>query len=162
MAELNSEDDKAETDGVECVDTIEEEAEVKGEKKTQLNLNFDHYLAGGSIGFSVAMIMMLVLDWAILELGQDKSIPVQIFLSFFPSLVGGALGSFLFTRRTRRKYYEDGLKMGVSGIVITMIYTLLLSVRVGGMYIILGFLGGGLLGGYLSKNILLNDRINVK
>jgi hypothetical protein len=155
---MNSEDDeKPEAESGDAVDetgpdseeVVEEEAVV--EKVEPLELNFDHYLSGGSIGFSVAILLMLALEWVLIEGGLESSLIARIFLSFAPSLIGGTVGSFLFIRRTRRNHFEDGLKMGVSGLIITMLYTMILSVSVGGFYIIMGFLGGGLLGGYISK-----------
>jgi len=156
---VNSEDDeKTDADIIDTDENGEDDekdvpVEEKKEQKVQFNLNFDHYLAGGSIGFSVAMILMLILDWIILEFGWETSISAQIMLSFLPSLVGGVSGAFLFLRRTRRNYLEDGLKMGISGFLITLIYTLLMDVSVGGIYIVIGFLGGGLLCGFVLKKI---------
>lgn len=135
--------------GPDSGEAFEEEAVV--EKVEPLELNFDHYLSGGSIGFSVAILLMLALEWVLIESGLESSLIARIFLSFAPSLIGGTVGSFLFIRRTRRNYFEDGLKMGISGLIIMMLYTMILSVSVGGFYIIVGFLGGGLLGGYISK-----------
>lgn len=155
---MESEDeDKPEVESVDANDeqepdsgeAVEEGAVV--EKVEPLKLNFDHYLSGGSIGFSVSILLMLALDWVLIESGLESSLIAQIFLSFAPSLIGGTVGSFLFIRRTKRNHFEDGLKMGVSGLIITMLYTMILSVSVGGFYIIMGFLGGGLLGGYISK-----------
>lgn len=137
-------DDETEQDSVKAVEPVVE-------KKGPLELNFDHYLAGGSIGFSVAMLLMLVFDWVIIESGLESYLLARIILSFAPSLIGATLGSFLFIRRTRRKHFEDGLKMGVSGLIITFLYTLILDVDVGGIYILIGFLGGGLLGGFIPK-----------
>jgi hypothetical protein len=155
---MNSEDDEkpgtesgdaVDETGADSEEAVEEEAVV--EKVEPLELNFDHYLSGGSIGFSVAILLMLGLEWVLIEGGLESSLIARIFLSFAPSLIGGTVGSFLFIRRTRRNHFEDGLKMGVSGLIITMLYTMILSVNVGGFYIIMGFLGGGLLGGYISK-----------
>jgi hypothetical protein len=157
---MNSEEDKkpeAESNdavdepGPDSVEITEEETVEK--KMEPLDLNFDHYLSGGSIGFSVAILLMLALEWVLIESGLESSLIARIFLSFAPSLIGGTVGSFLFIRRTRKKHFEDGLKMGVSGLIITMLYTMILGVNVGGFYIIMGFLGGGLLGGYISKQI---------
>ena len=160
MVAVNSEDDeKTDVDSEDTEEKIEEDAENDAtvektkEEKVQLNLNFDHYLAGGSIGFSVAMLLMLALDWIILGQGWETSISAQIILSFLPSLAGGVSGAFLFLRRTRRNYLRDGFKMGVSGFLITLFYTLLMGVSVGGIYIVIGFLGGGLLCGFISKQI---------
>ena len=141
--------DAVDETGPDSVEVIEEEDVVN--KMEPLELNFDHYLSGGSIGFSVAILLMLALEWVLIESGLESSLIARIFLSFAPSLIGGTVGSFLFIRRTRRNYFEDGLKMGISGLIIMMLYTMILSVSVGGFYIIVGFLGGGLLGGYISK-----------
>ena len=139
-------DDETEQDPVKAV-------EPGVENQGSLELNFDHYLAGGSIGFSVAMLLMLVLDWVIIESGLESYLLARIILSFVPSLIGATIGSFLFIRRTRIKHFEDGLKMGVSGLIITFLYTIILDVDVGGIYILIGFLGGGMLGGFIPKKI---------
>jgi len=131
------------------------EAKVTEEKvrRQPVRLNFDHYLGGGAIGFSLAMFIMLLLEWVLFEAGLENSLAAQIALSLIPSLAGGTIGSFLFLYRSRSHAVTDGLKMGVSGLIITILYTLILSVKVGGVFIIIGFLVGGVSGSFISKYV---------
>ena len=131
------------------------EAEVTEEKvrRQPVRLNFDHYLGGGAIGFSLAMFIMLLLEWVLFEAGLEASLAAQIALSLIPSLAGGTIGSFLFLYRGRSHAVMNGLKMGVSGLIITILYTLILSVKVGGVFIIIGFLVGGVSGSFISKYV---------
>lgn len=118
-----------------------------------LGLTFDHYLGGGAIGFSTAMLLMVAVDWVSENSSVAMSVPFRVAVSLVPTLIGAALGAFLFTRRSGRNHLVDGFRIGVFGIVITFLYTMLFRVAVGGVYIILGFLIGGILGGYVAKSI---------
>lgn len=145
-------------------DNIEvEETYKKMVKPRPVGLNFDHYLGGGAIGFSLAMFIMLLLEWVLVEAGLENNLVAMIVLSLIPSLVGGTIGSFLFLYRGRSHSVIDGLKMGISGLIITILYTIILSVKVGGIYIIIGFLLGGISGSFIS-NIISEGRFvkNVK
>lgn len=139
------------------IDVVDEEAKAEDEApseeitKRPPGLTFDHYLGGGALGFSVAVMLMVALEWQFERAGWEASVPVRIAFSLFPSLVGAALAAFLFLRRSRRNYLVDGLKIGFSGFAITFIYTMTFRASVGGAYIMIGFFVGGLLGGSLAK-----------
>ena len=138
------------------VNVVDEDAAVEDEAspeepKKPLDLTFDHYLGGGAIGFSVAVMLMVALEWHFERAGWEASIPVRIAFSLFPSFLGAALAAFLFLRRSRRNYLVDGLKIGFSGFAITFIYTMMFRVSVGGAFIMVGFFVGGGLGGYVAK-----------
>lgn len=150
------ENDIAEDNESREQDAKDIEAEVTGEKTVKprpVGLNFDHFLGGGAIGFSLAMFIMLLLEWVLLEAGLESLLAAQIALSLIPSLVGGTVGSFLFLYRSRSHSVIDGLKMGISGLIITILYTLILSVKVGGIFILTGFLLGGVSGSFISKYV---------
>ncbi len=152
----DSEESKRDDAGVET-EAVDEEAKSEDEAPTgettkrPPGLNFDHYLGGGALGFSVTVMLMVALEWQFERVGWEVSVPVRIAFSLFPSLLGAALAAFLFLRRSRRNYLVDGLKIGLSGLVITLIYTLTLRASVGGAYIMVGFFVGGGLGGSLAK-----------
>ncbi len=143
-------DDGSIEQGVEDVEAKVTEEKVR---RQPVRLNFDHYLGGGAIGFSLAMFIMLLLEWVLFEAGLENSLAAQIALSLIPSLAGGTIGSFLFLYRGRSHAVMDGLKMGVSGLIITILYTLILSVKVGGIFILIGFLVGGVSGSFISKYV---------
>jgi hypothetical protein len=150
LGESKREDADVDVDAVDEEAAIEDEASPE-ELKKPLGLTFDHYLGGGAIGFSVAVMLMVALEWLFEKAGWEASIPVRIAFSLFPSLVGATLAVFLFLRRSRRNHLMDGLKIGFSGFVITFIYTMMFRVSVGGAYIMVGFFVGGGLGGYVAK-----------
>lgn len=149
--ESKRDDADVETEEVDEEAKAEDEAPSEEITKKPLGLTFDHYLGGGAIGFSAAVMSMVALEWLFERAGWEASVPVRIAFSLFPSLVGAALAAFLFLRRSRRNYLVDGLKIGFSGFAITFIYTMMFRVSVGGAYIMVGFFVGGVLGGSLAK-----------
>ena len=144
-------DADVETEAVDEEAKAEDEAPSEEIAKRPHGLTFDHYLGGGAIGFSVAVMLMVALEWLFERAGWEASIPIRIAYSLFPSFLGAALAAFLFLRRSRRNYLVDGLKIGFSGFAITFIYTMAFQVSVGGAYIMIGFFVGGGLGGSMAK-----------
>lgn len=145
-----------EVNGGKGKDEEADEGEAQPSSKAGMKpsgLTFDHYLGGGAISFSTAMLLMVAVDWVSENSSVAMSVPFRVAVSLVPTLIGAALGAFLFTRRSGRNHLVDGFKIGVFGIVITFLYTMLFRVAVGGVYIILGFLIGGILGGYVAKSI---------
>ncbi len=155
--ESKRDDVDAETEAVDEGAKAEDEASPEEIETQPLGLSFDHYLGGGAIGFSVAVMSMVALEWLYERAGWEATFTVRVAFSLFPSLVGAALAAFLFLRRSRRNYLQDGLKIGFSGFVITLIYTMMFRVSVGGVYIMVGFFVGGGLGGALAKWISERD-----
>lgn len=149
--EYKQDDADVDAEAVDEEAKAEEEAPSEEITKRPPGLAFDHYLGGGALGFSVAVMLMVALEWQFERAGWEMSVPVRIAFSLFPSLLGAALAAFLFLRRSRRNYLVDGLKIGFSGFAITFIYTMTFRASVGGAYIMIGFFVGGLLGGSLAK-----------
>lgn len=116
-------------------------------------LTFDHYLAGGALGFSSAMFLAMGVMWLLLKADVAMTLILQLVISVAPNVVGGAISAFLVTRKSRMNYLKDGAKIGFAGFVITFIVTIVMGSSVGGVYILAGFLIGGCLGGLISKRI---------
>lgn len=154
----NSEESKrgdADADPGMAAEEAEAEDEAPSEDVTKgpYDLTFDHYLGGGAIGFSVAMLLMVALEWLFENAGWELTVPLRIAFSLVPSLIGAASAAFLFIRKSRTNYLADGFKIGVAGFIITFLYTMLFQVSVGGAYIMVGFFMGGSLGGLVAKSV---------
>ena len=141
-----------ETSGSEQIE-VDAETDVKEPRKGMLGLNFDHYLGGSGIAFSLGTLLMLVIAWSFQITGEDIPIPVILGINIIPTMIGSAVATFLFTRKSRINYVTDGIKIGLGGFIITFIYTSLLGQGVGGAYILTGFLLGGIIGGFITKKI---------
>lgn len=132
----------------------EKEYSIPSSQKAKLRgpiFTFDYYLGGGAIGFSLTMLLMVSFEWIFERAGIEMSVPLLVFLSFAPSVLGSAVAAFLFTRKSRKYNLSEGVKLGISGLIITFIYTILLRTRLGGIYLMIGFLVGGSLGGFIAK-----------
>ena len=131
-------------------DNHNEDAPVK---ITPRGLTSDQYLAGSAIAFSLGLFIMLVVGWGLQIAGVEMTVSVVLAINIIPTMIGSGVSTFLFTRRSRRNYVVDGAKFGIGGFLITFVYTSLLGQGVGGAYILTGFLIGGILGGFITKQI---------
>ena len=81
------------------------------------------------------------------------TVPLILAINILPAMVGGMVATFLFTRISGVNYVMDGVKIGIGGFVLTFLYTSILGQGVGGAYILIGFLLGGVFGGFITKQI---------
>ncbi len=116
-------------------------------------LTFDHYLGGSGIAWGLGTLLMLVVSWSLQYAGVEMTAPIILALNILPTMVGGMVATYLFTRRSRINYVVDGAKIGIGGFLLTFIYTSFLGQGVGGAYILTGFLLGGVFGGFITKKI---------
>lgn len=116
-------------------------------------LTFDHYLGGSGIAWGLGTLLMLVVSWSLQYAGVELTVPIILALNILPTMVGGMIATYLFTRISRVNYVVDGAKIGVGGFFLTFLYTSLLGQGVGGAYILTGFLLGGVFGGLITKKI---------
>ncbi len=116
-------------------------------------LTFDHYLGGSGIAWGLGTLLMLVVSWSLQYAGVELTVPIILALNILPTMVGGMVATYLFTRISRVNYVVDGAKIGVGGFLLTFIYTSFLGQGVGGAYILTGFLLGGVFGGFITKKI---------
>ncbi len=116
-------------------------------------LTFDHYLGGSGIAWGLGTLLMLVVSWSLQYAGVEMTVPIILALNILPTMVGGMVATYLFTRISRVNYVVDGAKIGVGGYLLTFIYTSFLGQGVGGAYILTGFLLGGVFGGFITKKI---------
>ena len=116
-------------------------------------LTFDHYLGGSGIAWGLGTLLMLVVSWSLQYVGVEMTVPIILALNILPTMVGGMVATYLFTRISRMNYVMDGAKIGIGGFLITFIYTSFLGQGVGGAYILTGFLLGGVFGGFITKKI---------
>ena len=123
-------------------------------KKTKpRGLTFDHYLGGSGIAWGLGTLLMLVASWTLQYVGVEMTVPLILALNILPTMVGGMVSTFLFTRISRVNYVMDGAKIGIGGFFLTFLYTSFLGQGVGGAYILTGFLLGGIFGGFITKKI---------
>jgi hypothetical protein len=135
---------------------VDEKDQISESKKNNKNvhkqgLGFDQYLSGSGIGFSTFLLLIVGIVWTLENIGITLTIPLKVFINVIPSIIGSALGSFLFIRLSKRDYYKDGLIIGFGGFIITFIYTFIMGENVGSAYVLFGFIFGGLLGGTIVK-----------
>ncbi len=116
-------------------------------------LTFDHYLGGSGIAWGLGTLLMLVVSWSLQYAGVELTVPIILALNILPTMVGGMVATYLFTRISRVNYVVDGAKIGVGGFFLTFLYTSLLGQGVGGANILTGFLLGGVFGGLITKKI---------
>ena len=102
-------------------------------------LTFDHYLGGSGIAWGLGTLLMLVVSWTLQYAGVEMTAPLILALNILPTMVGGIVATYLFTRISRVNYVMDGAKIGIGGFLITFIYTSFLGQGVGGAYILTGF-----------------------
>jgi len=123
-------------------------------KKTRpRGLSFDHYLGGSGIAWGLGTLLMLVVSWTLQYVGVEMTVPIILALNILPTMVGGIVATYLFTRISKVNYLVDGAKIGIGGFLITFVYTSFLGQGVGGAYILTGFLLGGIIGGVITKQI---------
>jgi hypothetical protein len=122
------------------------------ETKTR-SLNFDHYLGGSGIAWGFGTLLLLVVSWTLQYIGVEMTVPIILALNILPTMAGGMVATFLFTRISRVNYVMDGIKIGIGGFILTFLYTSILGQGVGGAYILTGFLLGGVFGGFITKQI---------
>jgi hypothetical protein len=151
--EKGTEDDE----GDEAIDIEERSGDSENaereESERQFGMSFDHYLAGSAIAFSLGTLLMLLVAWAFQLKGDNISDLVVLGINIIPPMIGSLVSTFLFTRKTRVNYIMDGIKIGFGGFIINYIYMFVLRQGGGGIYILTGFLLGGIFGGFLSKQI---------
>lgn len=123
------------------------------QKAKPRGMTFDHYLGGSGIAWGLGTLLLLVVSWTLQYTGVEMTVPIILALNILPTMVGGMVATFLFTRISRINYVMDGAKIGIGGFLITFIYTSFLGQGVGGAYILTGFLLGGVLGGFVTKKI---------
>jgi hypothetical protein len=116
-------------------------------------MTFDHYLGGSGIAWGLGTLLMLVVSWTLQYVGVEMTVSIILALNILPTMIGGMVATYLFTRISRRNYVMDGAKIGIGGFFITFIYTSLLGQGVGGAYILTGFLLGGVFGGLITQKI---------
>jgi hypothetical protein len=148
-AEINDESD-VEKSPKEMPKTDEKYEDVSVFKKMQ-GLTSNQMFAACVIAFSLGTLLMLVVAWVLQLTGTVFTIPVILSINIIPTMVGGLVSAFLFTRRSRVNYLIDGAKIGLGGFIISYLYTSLLGLGGGGAYILIGFLSGGVLGGLVAK-----------
>ncbi|MCW3989633.1 MAG: hypothetical protein NWE88_06120 [Candidatus Bathyarchaeota archaeon] len=135
---------------------VESEADVDSsapQTTKPRGLTFDHYLGGSGIAWGLGTLLMLVVSWSLQYAGVELTVPIILALNILPTMVGGMVATYLFTRISRVNYVVDGAKIGVGGFFLTFLYTSLLGQGVGGAYILTGFLLGGVFGGLITKKI---------
>ena len=116
-------------------------------------LTFDHYLGGSGIAWGLGTLLMLAVSWAMQYAGVEMTETLTLAIIILPTMVGGMVATYLFTRISRINYVMDGAKIGIGGFLLTFIYTSFLGQGVGGAYILTGFLLGGVFGGFITKKI---------
>ncbi len=133
---------------------VESDGDSSAPQKTkQKGMTFDHYLGGSGIAWGLGTLLMLVVSWTLQYVGVEMTVPIILALNILPTMIGGMVATYLFTRISRRNYVMDGAKIGIGGFFITFIYTSLLGQGVGGAYILTGFLLGGVFGGLITQKI---------
>ena len=123
------------------------------EKTQPRGLTFDQYLGGSGIAWGLGTLLVLGVSWTLQYAGVEMTVPIILAINILPTMVGGMVATFLFTRISRRNYVMDGAKIGIGGFFLTFLYTSLLGQGVGGAYILTGFLLGGIFGGFITKKI---------
>ena len=123
------------------------------QKTKPRGLTFDHYLGGSGIAWGLGTLILLVVSWTLQYVGVEMTAPLILALNILPTMVGGMVSTFLFTRISRVNYVMDGAKIGIGGFFLTFLYTSFLGQGVGGAYILTGFLLGGIFGGFITKKI---------
>jgi len=116
-------------------------------------LTFDHYLGGSGIAWGLGTLLLLTVSWTLQYVGVEMTDPITLATIILPTMVGGMVATYLFTRISRTNYVIDGAKIGIGGFLLTFIYTSFLGQGVGGAYILTGFLLGGVFGGFITKKI---------
>lgn len=114
-------------------------------------LEFDHYLAGSGIGFSITILLILAIMWIIEGTGIDIQGLVKIIINIIPTIIGGIIGSYLLISRRSTNCFYDGIKIGLGCFIITLIYTTFIGTGNVSIYLLIGFVFGGLIGGLIAK-----------
>jgi hypothetical protein len=136
---------------VDIANTSEEEEGEVTKVKVGVSMNFEQYLGGSAIGFSLGTLIMLLVAWILQWVGVELTDPVILAINIVPTMIGSAVATFLYTGKSRREYLRTGIIIGFGAFFITFLYTSLLGLGVGGAYILVGFEIGGILGGLISK-----------
>jgi hypothetical protein len=147
--EISSQEEKVQND-------VESDSDVvlsTPKKAKPRGLTFDQYLGGSGIAWGLGTLLMLVVSWTLQYVGVEMTVPIILALNILPTMVGGIIATYLFTRISRSNYIVDGAKIGIGGFLLTFIYTSFLGQGVGGAYILTGFLLGGTIGGIITKQI---------
>jgi hypothetical protein len=99
------------------------------------------FLAGTFLGFGVAMILILI----VAHIGAASP-----FADVFPTMVGGIIAGYMVARRTAYNHVIIGLLIGVGSFFMTALFVILVIRTIAGLlWVWLGFLVGGTLGGML-------------
>ena len=146
--------DEADTEEKETEHESSQDTESTPPKKTKpTGMNFDQLLGGSGIAWGFGTLLMLAASWTLQYVGVEMTVPIILALNILPTMVGGMVATYLFTRISRVNYVVDGAKIGIGGFLLTFIYTSFLGQGVGGAYILTGFLLGGVFGGFITKKI---------
>jgi len=105
----------------------------------------DEFLAGTFLGFGVAMVLIFIAVY----IGA-----VPPFADVFSTMVGGIIAGYMVGRRIAHNHVIVGLLIGVGAFVMSTLFILLIFRTVEGLlWMWLGFLVGGAVGGMLSTTV---------
>lgn len=117
-----------------------------------------YILAGGMVAFGLSMAILSTLD-AVYPLEGERSLGVNLFEGFLLYILTSAAASFLITYKVVRGHIITSLKMGGFAFVVNSVIMVVFQTLYGIVWIFLGYMIGGLIGGSLAK--LYSSRRNV-
>jgi len=102
-------------------------------------------LAGTFLGFGVAIVLSFIVAYVKV---------VSPFADIFSAMVGGMVAGFMVARRTAHNHMVIGLLIGVGSFLMSTLFILLIFRTIEGLlWMWLGFLVGGAVGGMLSAMV---------
>ena len=102
-------------------------------------------LAGTFLGFGVAIVLIFI----VAHVGA-----VSPLADVFPTIVGGIVAGYMVARRTAHNHVITGLLIGVGSFLMSALFIILIFRTIEGLlWIWLGFLVGGAVGGMLSATV---------
>jgi len=105
----------------------------------------DEFLAGTFLGFGVAIVLIFI----VAHVGAVS--PVADVL---PTMLGGIIAGYMVARRSTHNHVIIGLLIGVSSFLMSTLFVILIIRTIEGLlWMWLGFLVGGAIGGMLSATV---------
>lgn len=114
---------------------------------TTRQVKITDYLAGACLANAPAFFLALILSFINMEIPTTLLLAVT-FLTIF---VGSAVAGFFIAGKASRKHMQIGAAVGAMAFIVHAVYFILLRSAVGGWWIMIGFILGGIVGGKLQE-----------
>ena len=111
--------------------------------------NFGHYLAGAILANAPILILASVISFIEFE------VPILVLSTFaFVSIfIGAVIAAFLVAGKANTHYVRIGLMTGLfSFLVYGVLVSFIFSDKTGGVWLVIGFVLGGCIGGILRRS----------